>query len=474
MNSFVVDTYGRLFATFAEDSLWNHGFIIFDNPFLKTSGTVKGRAVGPYVYQKPDTLGPLYCVTQGLIFSDPEKYMEVSTFIPTAMCYDKKGNFYFTQSENEKFGDNWRNPGGIRVFRDYSVVSTLEWGDYTVNLTNYSGQGPKSGFKQLGKVKVPAQSDNYQHDGHYNSIGVDIAGNIWAVGQSKSKVNVFGLKQHLNHPDTLIFDNNDQITNYLYRTGAKGIAECKRGLEAHLSSKTLKKVKADIHGDIWIGTTAGLFYYADGRDTLIPNNYDTLEYSNCNGLWRYFLPDISINDFDFDSLNNIWIATDDKGLKMLHYTTAKYFTDERDYGTGDRSEIKFDSYNTSSGLISNRVLSVAVFRKKGKVYVGFENGLQEFESGIREARDIKTGYVYPILVKGYDRLLLNTMENGSSIRVYSLSGQLIFYKKLSSYHSSYNWDTRNKKGTYIATGVYLYRFVSPTNSAKVGKFAVVR
>jgi hypothetical protein len=218
---------------------------------------------------------------------------------------------------------------------------------------------------------------------------------------------------------------------------------------------------------MWVGTSAGLFYYSEGRDTL--------GYGNLLGLWRYYLPGIAINDFDFDSLNNIWIATEGSGLQMLHYSTAKYPTDDREYGTGDPTKAVFTSYGKSMGLISDNPLSVAVHRKTGKVFVGFVSGLQVFESGIRSVNDVSKGYVYPVLVRGNGNLILNTMQNGSTVTVFSLAGKLILHLTLPPYQSSVAWDTRNPvSGEAISTGVYLYRFNSPGHKCRTGKFAVVR
>jgi hypothetical protein len=498
MNDHIVDSYGRLFGTFA-DTMGNHGLIIFDNPFLPSDTVIRlsGRfdtvfidsaiygvsfrdtlisdsvVSGPYRYRRPYKLGPVDCSHQVVLNCDPEFYSFKSMFIPTAVTFDMHDNLYFSMSENKWNGQDpacgtgghpWEHPGGIRVLRDHSRIDEIRTGRYAINLTNYNGQGPKSGFRQIGRTLVP--NNEVQNDGHYNSIAVDSAGNIWAVGLSKPRMNIYGLKKDLSTADTLIYDSTDAIIALLARTGQSRQPECWKGLEAHMGAKTVKFARADLFGDIWIGTTRGLFYYSEG----IPAG----NFGNCRGKWRYFLSDISINDVAFDSLNNIWIATDDKGLKMLYYNTAKYYSDTCELCVGDRSGIKYDSFDKSSGLMSERVLSVAVHRRTGKVFAGFENGLQEYESGIRAAYQVAKGYAYPVLVRGYGRITFNAMENGSAIHVYTLSGQLVFSKWLDSFHSSYAWNTMNEDQKYVASGVYLYRFVSPNNSTKVGKFAIAR
>jgi len=98
-----------------------------------------------------------------------------------------------------------------------------------------------------------------------------------------------------------------------------------------------------------------------------------------------------------------------------------------------------------------------------------------YESGIRNAVDVSKGYAYPVLSRGGEPILLNTMENGSSIYIYTLSGQLVFRTTLPDYRSSVIWNLRNPiSGKAVAPGIYLYKFIAPGKKSKTGKFAVVR
>ncbi|MFH0920081.1 MAG: hypothetical protein V1913_06935 [Fibrobacterota bacterium] len=475
-NEFLIDKFGRLIATCGDLAGTINGLIVFNNPSLDTSFSFNGTVLGPYQWSHASRFGPVYTITATVAQTNPRYYSDSACHIPTALCTDEPGNLYFTFSayvydSTAPIAYPFRHPGDIRVLSMDNAVTQTSWNGRLLNIPTDTVLTPGGGYRQLGRIRVPNDPDNYQADGHYNSIAVDKAGNVWAVGQSRSKLNVFGKRRSASQGDTLVFDEYNTITQYLYRprrtSNEKLEAECKSGLDAHQVSKTVRKVRTDLYGDIWISTTAGLFYYTSGRDSL--------DFGNCGGLWRYFLPDVSINGFDFDSLNNVWIATEGLGLKMLRFSTARYPTDENPYGVGNREGIRIDSYSEFDGLLSNRVLSVAVHRKSGKVFTGYDNGLLEFESGIRIADDVTKGYVYPVLVRGQGQTLyLNTRQNGAAIAVYSVSGTLVYHYKLDSERSGIVWNTRNPAGRPIATGVYLYRFTAPNGKSQTGKFAVVR
>jgi len=470
MNAFVVDKNNRIFASFCTDT-WHHGFISIDNPFLTEETTLGNRTYGPAIWEFRQQFGPVNYMHPSIYMNapNPEIYSWVTAFTPTALCFDAAGNFYFSQSENEYISGKWTNPGGIRVYRDQSLDGQRSYQGYMVNMTDYSGA--TGGFKQLCRVDT---RNRLQADGHYNSLAVDGAGNIWAIAQGRGDIDAFGLRRELSTRDSLIFDNLSTYKNLCIQSAStKGLPESKRGLQSYLANKTAKKVKTDLYGDIWISTTSGLYYYAEGKDYYPPLS-GTKIYSNVDGLWRYFLPDVGINDFDFDSLNNIWIATDEYGVKMLHYATARYPTSAVDVGDVDRSGILIDSYDKSKGLMYDRVFSVAVHRSTGKVFLGFENGLQEFESGVRLTDAVESGYAYPVLCRGVRPVFFNTRVNGASIVVFTLAGELVFQKALPSHQSSCQWDTKNPGGTYVRTGIYIYRFTAPDKQVRTGKLAIIR
>jgi len=470
VNSVALDRNGRIFASFVQDfrapdgTYWpfhDRGIVVFNNPFLPGPVTVGGEQILPEDLEVVRYFGPTAFLAGNERLNHPNPAHN-----PTAVFIDDLGRVFLSHSH----GLDGVKGGTIRVLEDQSLKSVTPYQNFSINSADFSSQGA-SAFRQMGDITIP-QLEAYQQNGHYDFITTDHAGNIWAtLSGNSTKFNVFGLDQNRSNADTLIYDQDESITAYLWRTGGEGIPEAKRGLEALLGAKAIRKIGKDLFGDIWIATASGLHYYSEGKPSTTG-----LPYDNVDGIWRYFLPNIGINDFDFDSLNNVWIATEGFGLKMLDFSTAKYFTSTSNYGQGQRDEISMKTYTVGDGLMDTRVSSIAVDRRNGKVWLGFANGLQSFDSGIRLAEDISTGYVYPVLFKRgiHQELFLNTNQNESAIAVFTLSGQMVASKSLSKLQSSWKWDTRNPGGNLVTPGVYLYRFLAKNGKRRTGKFAIVR
>lgn len=90
--------------------------------------------------------------------------------------------------------------------------------------------------------------------------------------------------------------------------------------------------------------------------------------------------------------------------------------------------------------------------------------------------DVSKSHAYPNpcnLGRGCNNVTFTRLTMDATVRVYTISGELVATIKKSSSIDSIGWDLRNSSGRQIASGLYLY--ISDGNgTVKRGKLVVVR
>ena len=215
-------------------------------------------------------------------------------------------------------------------------------------------------------------------------------------------------------------------------------------LEDHnLSDDWVMCVSVDKDGALWVGTSSGL-------DKFDPDfeRFRTVP-----------LPDPlgpQVNDIAVDERNNKWIATSN-GLGMVN-------------SKGEFVEV-FTTFN--SKICANNVLRVKIDKKTGDVWVGTDNGLSRFESGIgAPAENLSQVVPFPnpfILQDGTEILTFDRLPYPAEVRIFTVAGELIKEIK-----SGNRWDGKNEAGELVASGIYLFHIQDPSGKSAVGKIAVIR
>lgn len=213
--------------------------------------------------------------------------------------------------------------------------------------------------------------------------------------------------------------------------------------EHHLSDDAVWCVSVDKDGDLWVGTSSGL-------DKFDPDfeRFRTVP-----------LPDPlgpKVNDIAVDERNNKWIATSN-GLGMIN-------------GKGEFVGV-FTTFN--SKICANNVLRLKIDKKTGDVWVGTDNGLSRFESGIgAPAENLSQVIPFPnpfIIQDGTEILTFDRLPYPAKVRIFTVAGELIKEIK-----SGNQWNGRNQAGELVASGVYLFHVQNPSRKSAVGKIAVIR
>ncbi|MFQ6032823.1 MAG: hypothetical protein ACE5K2_07875, partial [Candidatus Zixiibacteriota bacterium] len=212
--------------------------------------------------------------------------------------------------------------------------------------------------------------------------------------------------------------------------------------EHRLSANTVMTVNVDKDSTLWVGTSAGL---------------DTLD-SEWGRFRSVLLPDPlgpQVNAIAVDERNNKWIGTIN-GLGVIN-------------SQGEFEHI-FTTFN--SKICDNRVLGIKIDKKTGEVWIGTENGLSRYESGIAPAKDLTEVTPYPnpfVIREGRERLTFDRLPYQARIKIYTVAGELV-----REINTGDKWDGRNKAGKLVSGGIYLFYVSDVSGKKAVGKIAVIR
>ncbi len=233
-----------------------------------------------------------------------------------------------------------------------------------------------------------------------------------------------------NYNGTLQDKSDDQVIHYSEESD-------------HLSDNTIWCVQVDKDEILWVGTSSGL------------DKYDP-DYERFRAVK---LPDPlgpQVNDIAVDERNNKWIATSN-GLGKIN------------------SKGEFEEYYTTfnSRICANSILRLHIDKSTGDVWIGTDNGLSRFESGIgAPAKDLSEVIPFPnpfMIESGTENLTFDRLPYQATVRIYTVSGELIREVK-----SGNQWDGRNQGGELVASGIYLFYVQDSSGKSAIGKIAVIR
>ena len=217
-------------------------------------------------------------------------------------------------------------------------------------------------------------------------------------------------------------------------------------------------VAEDKDGNIWVGTDVGPFVIdkdnigKSAEDMVftqvkVPRN-DGTNYAD------YLLAGIHVTSIMVDNDGQKWIGTNGQGVYVISRDNMKevhHFTTE------------------NSKLLSDIVGSIAMNTKTGEVFIGTENGLCSYMSGITGTIDTMNEddvYAYPNPVTpDYNGLITITgLSDNADVKILSSNGVLIAEGKSSG--RFFTWNGRDKNNERVASGVYMV--ATATSSGEKG------
>lgn len=204
----------------------------------------------------------------------------------------------------------------------------------------------------------------------------------------------------------------------------------------------------DNTGNIWIGTTSGIFVIKDLAQLGVSNGSTNLSVirpkvsrNDGTNYADYLLSSETILSIAVDPTNRKWIATGSSGLYLVN---------------ADGTEILEHFTAENSPLMSNSVYTVACDPNGNGVLIGTPNGMMLYSSTSTPASDnYDEVYAYPNPVRpdytGW--ITINGLMQNSLVKIADMQGNVFWEGR--SEGGMVVWDGCNRDGSRVRSGVYL-------------------
>lgn len=221
---------------------------------------------------------------------------------------------------------------------------------------------------------------------------------------------------------------------------------------SELTTNLINCIKADLNGDVWVGTSEGpiVFECGTGVFDLSQNCTGTRRTVTQDSIPAYLLEteDIRVIEVDganrkwFGTRNGIFVQSPDGTDQILHLTEE------------------------NSPLFDNTITALSYNSESGEIWIGTNQGMQSFRTDATQPQrthreenvyafpnPVRPDYNGPIAIKGL-------VEN-ADVKITDINGQLVY--ETSSLGGQAIWDGRDYNGKKATTGIYLV-FSSSTDN----------
>lgn len=283
---------------------------------------------------------------------------------------------------------------------------------------------------------IPAEQNRILEK-HFKLI-IDRNGTKWYFCQDEARSGLFYFNEKGTYSNIA-----DDISGYLSTSNG-------------LTSNSIFDIVIDRRGDLWVGTSLGV--------NIISNLSTVL--NSVNPQFRisssFSVRQQTINAIAVDPLNQKWVGTNE-GLFLLN---------------SDGTQLLATLNSKNSSLLSDRITSIAIDEKTGRVYVGTEAGLTSFDTpSILPVESFSGLNIYPnpfVLKDGSQLVTIDGLIRDTDIKVVSVSGKLIREFSSPGGRTAF-WDGKDDNGDLVSSGIYIIiAFDKEGNSVETGKIAVLR
>jgi hypothetical protein len=217
-----------------------------------------------------------------------------------------------------------------------------------------------------------------------------------------------------------------------------------------ITPENIYAIAQDQSSTLWVGTSSGIFAIPASVDfansnqckrVVIPRNDGT-------GLGDYLLDNEQINAIAIDGANRLWVGTASSGIYLLNQVGS--------IDDGDYTVETIAHFTTENSILpTNEIISIAIQKSTGEVFIGTGGGLVSYMSDATQSEEsFDNLYVYPNPVhpnyQGY--ITFKGMMDDTEVRIVDASGNLV--KIIQSTGGSAVWDATNASRQRVASGVY--------------------
>ncbi|MCC2547529.1 T9SS type A sorting domain-containing protein [Hymenobacter sp. BT175] len=389
---------------------------------------------------------------------------------------DYFGGFYeykegrWTNITNKTIPDLTQFPNTKDLTRGARTADgTLYIGSYGNGVLKWEGPGKFQAFGVTNSTlrsALPVTDPNYQKFVRVTDLAVDADGKLWVVNRHQlpqtSGLHVYdpvsGNWAAIRHfPGS---ENLDRIA--LDDFGNPWVTEARRlgnGLTFYdkeslgvrkfteadgLPAGDVYDIVRDRKGEIWVGTSKGVAYFAD-PSLALPQGGPPSTFSTPTvmyGLSKGFpaLRDEVVRAVAVDGSNRKWFGTD-RGLW--------YFSEDADEGL-----LHFTTEN--SPLPSNRIVDVAVNDKTGEVFVVTDAGVVAYRgtATVTEGKpDCARVSPNPVRTNFAGVVGITGLANNGFVKITDITGKLVYQTRASG--GGVTWNLADYNGRKVQSGVYL-------------------
>jgi len=126
-------------------------------------------------------------------------------------------------------------------------------------------------------------------------------------------------------------------------------------------------------------------------------------------------------------------------------------------------------FEGSSALPNNRVLSLAIDDYSPTLWIGTQNGIASRSILVALTSSPPNVYPNPFHIRHSGAFAQFDVPAESRLDIFTLAGDYV-----RTLGEPYRWDGRNEHGTYVASGLYLFRVKYPDGTEASGRLGVVR
>ena len=375
----------------------------------------------------------------------------------------KQNGYYeiFAATDNTIYAGNWGN--GFARLKDNQIVRFDSYNTGLIGIPANNNFVVITGFAEDSKSNIwilnywPADRNTlsmltpdsswyfftipseqgYVLEKHFNLV-IDQNGTKWYNSQDVSRTGLFYFNEKGTYENT-----SDDASGFLTTNSG-------------LSSSFISDIAVDMRGDLWVGTNLGVNIITN-LNTIVSSSTPQLRISSSFSVRQQNVTAIAV-----DPLNQKWIGTDE-GLFLL---------------SSDGTQLLATLDSKNSPLLIDKVTSLAIDEKIGRVYIGSEAGLTSFDTpAILPVESFNGLNIYPnplIIKDGNQVVTIDGLIRDTDIKIVTISGELI--REFSSPGGRIAlWDGKDGTGNLVASGIYIViAFDTEGNNVETGKIAVLR